>query len=120
MDWPFLLIAGVVFAAWLLWKRSGCLDPKAARQFLQEGALLIDVRTASEFGGGHLPGARNIPLDVIAERLPAEVQDQEKVILLYCASGTRSGFAKSRLQRLGYRNVHNLGSFGRARSIQAG
>ena len=37
---------------------------------LREGAVIIDVRTANEYQGGHIRGSRNIPLDAISSKLP--------------------------------------------------
>lgn len=51
---------------------------------------LIDVRSASEFAAGHIPGAINIPLDQIESRL--EDLSEEEVVLV-CQSGQRAGIA---------------------------
>lgn len=113
-----LLIALIVVALILfLVKRSGQLSPQQAANLLAQGALVIDVRSSQEFTSGSLPGAINLPLDQISERIPATVPDKDKPLLLHCLSGTRSGMAKSRLKALGYTNVHNLGSYSRAASI---
>jgi rhodanese-related sulfurtransferase len=53
----------------------------------------------------------------LRESLPRRVKDKNQVLLLYCLSGGRSGIAKQRFKGLGYQNVFNLGSFGRARQI---
>jgi phage shock protein E len=84
---------------------------------LQEGALVIDVRSPEEYRGGHAPGARNIPLHELADTLPREIPDKDKVILLHCQSGMRSLNGMRQLQRLGYKNVFNLGSLTRANQI---
>lgn len=81
------------------------------------GALVIDVRSPGEFQAGHLPKALNIPLDEIETALPERVKNKNQPLLLHCASGMRSGIAKNKLQRLGYANAFNLGSYGRAESI---
>ena len=47
------------------------LPPEEARKHLQEGAVLIDVRTKGEFSGGNLPGAVNIPLDSLQSGIEA-------------------------------------------------
>ncbi len=88
-----------------------CLIASNAIAYAQHSAepLWIDVRTAEEFAGGHLPGARNIDFDRIGERIAAVTQDKDQPIVLYCKSGRRSGFAKQTLEQLGYRNVLNAG-----------
>jgi phage shock protein E len=119
-DWRPALVVGMVLAALLVLKRGGMISAKDARACLQRGALVIDVRTHTEFSSGHLPGAINLPLDEIESSLPRRVQDRKKVLLLHCQSGMRSMMAKKRLRSLGYANVFNLGSYGRAASIVKG
>jgi phage shock protein E len=117
MNWRLLLIIGVVAAVFIGLKRTGLVSARAAREYLKNGALVIDVRTVGEFNSGHLPNAINIPLDEIETVLPNRVPDKNQVLLLHCQSGMRSGMAKGKLKTLDYTNVFNLGSFGRARSI---
>lgn len=75
------------------------------------GAQIVDVRTPAEFGQGHLPESRNIPLDQFQARIP-EI-DPQRPVLLCCASGVRSGMAKSILEKAGYQQVHNAGPWSR-------
>lgn len=67
---------------------------------------VVDVRGASEWAGGHLPGAIHVPLGYLAERcrsLPVTTP-----IVVHCQSGARSAIAASLLERLGFPNVTNL------------
>jgi hydroxyacylglutathione hydrolase len=67
---------------------------------------IVDVRGATEWESGHLPGAIHIPLGHLADRageLPAG-----RPIVVQCQSGGRSAIAASVLERLGYSNVTNL------------
>ena len=119
MDWTLWLIAGgVILGFWIL-KRSGQISAELARRHLKEGAVVIDVRSAAEFGEGHLPDALNVPLGELADAMPRRVPDKNAVVLLHCLSGGRSAIAKSRLKALGYRQVFNLGSYSRAKAIVA-
>lgn len=70
--------------------------------------LLVDVRTAAEFAGGHIQGARNVPVQEIERKLRELPKD--KPVILYCRSGSRSGMALQILQAAGYTNVYNAGS----------
>ena len=79
-----------------------------AKKLVADGALLVDVRTASEFASGHLDGAKNIPLDQLQSRLD-ELGDKEKAIILYCRSGARSNAALKTLKGAGFSDAHNLG-----------
>jgi phage shock protein E len=88
-------------------------DPALAKLLVEGGALLLDVRSASEFSSGHLDGAVNIAHTQIGEQLAKirELQDQDphKPIVLYCRSGQRAGVAKRELQAAGFDRVTNLG-----------
>jgi rhodanese-related sulfurtransferase len=75
------------------------------------GAQIIDVRTPDEYAQGHAPRSVNIPLDQVQARMP-EI-DPAVPVLLCCASGSRSGVAKSILERAGYRQVHDAGPWTR-------
>jgi rhodanese-related sulfurtransferase len=76
----------------------------------EEGAIIIDVRTKGEFQGGHIKNAINIPVDSISSNL-SKLKNKDKVIITCCASGMRSGSAKSILKSKGYENVHNGGAW---------
>jgi phage shock protein E len=71
-------------------------------------ALVVDVRTESEFRAGHFPGAKNIPLGKMAKRIE-EFGPKDKPVVVYCHSGTRSGMAKAILKIAGYKQVINGG-----------
>jgi phage shock protein E len=82
-----------------------------ARRLVDEGALLLDVRTPGEFAGGHLPGAVNIPVDELQAEL-RQLPDPGRVIVVYCRSGMRSSRATGLLRRAGFQTVHDLGGIG--------
>lgn len=101
-----LLIAALVgFYIWksLKYKKLKTRIP----EYLQKGALIIDVRTPQEFEGGSAKGSINIPLNELNEK--SGTLDKSKTILLCCASGTRSGMAKSILTQKGFKDVVNIG-----------
>jgi hydroxyacylglutathione hydrolase len=70
---------------------------------------LVDVRTRAEFEDGHIPGALNVAHTRLAPRLAELPRDGE--LLVYCATGVRSGAAASFLEREGFRVVHARGQF---------
>lgn len=71
--------------------------------------LLIDVRTPEEFASGHVPGARNIPVDQLEARL-AELEDfSGGEIYLVCRSGGRSARGADALAGHGFRTVNVAG-----------
>jgi phage shock protein E len=120
MDWIVVIIVVLVVVAFAALKRASFVSVEAARKHLAEGALVIDVRSPREFLAGHIPQAVNIPLEDLNEVLPQRLPEKNRVILLHCLSGTRSGMAKRQLRALGYPNVFNLGSYNRARQIVTG
>lgn len=90
---PMILLAGCV--------TSGNRDKE----------IWIDVRTPEEFREGHLPGARNIPHDVIEKNIESVSTDKDAPIRLYCHSGRRSAIALEKLTEMGYTDVTNEGSY---------
>lgn len=117
MNWITVLVIAAIVVVIFIMKRAGQISPKDAQSYLKKGALVIDVRSPSEFDSDHLPTALNIPLDEIETALPRCLKDKNQVLLLRCQSGVRSGMAKQRLKGMGYANVFDLGSFGRSRRI---
>jgi thiosulfate/3-mercaptopyruvate sulfurtransferase len=97
------------------------------RRLGEDDLVVLDVRTSLEFDGssgamcdsrqGHLPGARNLPLESILELSSA---DQVRAlvglpegteIVAYCHVGTRSGFAAQVLRAAGYEARNYAGSW---------
>lgn len=79
-------------------------------QLVKQGAIIIDVRSKSEFSGGHIKGSLNIPVDQLSKHLN-QFPDKSKVIITCCASGMRSASAKNILKDNCYTEVHNGGSW---------
>lgn len=75
---------------------------------IKAGAAIIDVRTPDEFADGHYSGARNIPVNVLGNRLD-EIGPKDKPVVLYCASGARSAMAAKMLKASGFADVTNAG-----------
>ena len=71
-------------------------------------ASIVDVRTPGEYLDGHYPGAINIPLNELPQRLD-EFKEMKKPIVAYCRSGARSGVAISVLKQNGFSEVYNGG-----------
>lgn len=71
-------------------------------------ALLLDVRTYSEYREGHIPGSRNIDVAEIGD-ISSVIKDNSAQIFVYCLSGARSARAVSALKSMGYTKVKNIG-----------
>jgi len=86
-------------------------------EMVQAGALVIDVRTAGEFSGGHIQGSINIPYDVIVREIGTYEPSKDRPVVVYCRSGARSSSAKNSLQNAGYTHVENGGSFRKMKKV---
>ncbi|NPE21149.1 rhodanese-like domain-containing protein [Fusibacter sp. A1] len=83
--------------------------PDEALSLMDDGALLIDVRTKEEYVTGHIPLSVLLPVDEIASGIEAIAPDKSATIIVYCRSGNRSKRAAYELIDLGYENVFDLG-----------
>lgn len=80
------------------------------KEYLEKGAAIIDVRTPAEFNGGHVKGAKNIPLDQLNGKI-AEIKKWNKPVIAYCASGNRSGMATNTLKSNGIDCINGGGFY---------
>ena len=117
MTFTTWIVIGTVIAAFLIFKQVNAVKPETARGWLKKGATVIDVRSEAEFQEKHLPGTINIPLDRLGDEIARVAPKKEQPLLLHCLSGSRSGAGEATLRKMGYRNVFNLGSYGRAEKI---
>lgn len=85
------------------------LGPKVDfAELKKDGALILDVRTPGEFKSGHIKGSKNIPLQELNNKMKKLKKNQ--VVITCCASGMRSGNAKSMLKNAGF-EAHNGGGW---------
>jgi len=108
-----LLTAALVSGGMLLWPvlRDRAAGPslstlQATQLINSKNAQVVDVREPSEFGGGSLPNARNIPLGEIGRRA-AELK-KERPVLLVCATANRASRAAAQLRAAGFAEVYVL------------
>ncbi len=87
--------------------------PVDFKALVADGALILDVRTVGEYKSGHIKGSVNVPLDLLSKKMGKLKKGQ--VIITCCASGMRSGSAKSMLKAKGF-EVYNGGAWTRLRS----
>lgn len=80
-----------------------------AVRLMEQGAVLVDVRTAQEYSVKHLDGAINIPYTEIHAMAETVLKDRISPVIVYCATGKRSLQAKQSLDYLGYTGVYYLG-----------
>jgi phage shock protein E len=104
--WPILALALWFAYKWWAAKQVVRMLP----ELRQNGAVFVDVRSAAEFASGNAPGSINIPLNELPSRLAELSKDRDVVV--FCASGSRSGMAKMMLKTKGYKKVYNAGTWG--------
>ncbi len=104
--WPILALGAWFGYKWWSAKQVVRMLP----DLRQNGAVFIDVRSAAEFASGNAPGSINIPLNELISRLSELPKDSDVVV--FCASGSRSGMAKMMLKAKGFHKVHNAGTWG--------
>ena len=104
--WPILALALWFGYKWWAAKQVVRMLP----ELRQNGAVFVDVRSQAEFASGNAPGSINIPLNELPSRLAELPKDRDVVV--FCASGSRSGMAKMMLKAKGFKQVHNAGTWG--------
>jgi len=91
----------IVFAA-------ACRGDKKVTRAVIDKAIILDVRTPTEFGGGHIPGAVNIPLSKLRDT--ALHFDTGSTLITYCSHGLRSKKAAAILKSRGYTKTYDGGA----------
>ena len=89
--------------------RGRIVDAPTAKRLADGGALLLDVREASEYHEAHAPGALHIPYEELDRRLAELPRGRD--ILVYCAAGVRSSLATSMLERAALPVINIRGGF---------
>lgn len=84
-------------------------NSRSIEELLNDGGVIVDVRSKAEFNGGHLKNSVNIPLDSLQNSLGK--LDKTKPVITCCASGIRSGSAKRILKSNGFEEVVNGGGW---------
>lgn len=77
-------------------------------EFIEKGAVIIDVRSVGEYQSGHIKGSKNIPLNTIAGKIN-EIKKLNKPVIACCASGMRSAQATSILKQNGIEVINGGG-----------
>jgi rhodanese-related sulfurtransferase len=81
---------------------------ESIKEFVDKGAIIIDVRTPGEFQGGHIKGSKNIPLNSIGNQIES-IKKLNKPVIACCASGMRSSQATSILKNNGIEAMNGGG-----------
>ena len=91
-------------------KASGLVDVEAteAVKLINNGAVVVDLRSAEAFGRGHIVNARNVPADEIESRLSSLGVDKAKPIVAVCDAGVSSRRTVATLRQKGFDSVFSL------------
>lgn len=86
------------------------ITPEQAKRMMVENpkAIILDVRTASEYTEKHIPKAKLVPNEDIKDQPIAGV-NKEDVVLVYCRTGHRSKQASDKLVKMGYQHIYDFG-----------
>ncbi len=74
----------------------------------RKSAVLVDVRTADEFGNGHIARSLNLPLDSLESSLKKLNKHRSKPLILVCQAGNRAGKAVKTLKENGFADLYVL------------
>lgn len=112
----WLLVAFIIFT--MLRKRFFMFNNKnvtnvnadEAYKLINENknTVILDVRTKGEFESGHIPKAKNIPIQLISARIKELEKYKDTPILVHCASGGRSPSAVRALVKSNFTQVYHL------------
>jgi rhodanese-related sulfurtransferase len=86
------------------------IDAAALREQIAAGRSprMLDVRTTAEFESAHIPGAYNVPLDLLREHKAELRSHLDEDVVLVCQSGARAGQAEQTLATAGLPNIRVL------------
>lgn len=110
----------IALATCLLFIITGCSSKEDSQvktitsdevvDLLKKDAILLDVRSESEYDGGHIPNAILLNVNDVENKIKDVSSDYDQAIIVYCRSGNRSATAAQTLIDMGYRNVYDLGA----------
>ena len=104
----FLLMLLMVSGSTVL-AQTGRLNVNQFSEKVQAAnTIIVDIRTTSEFKSGTIPGAVNIDFYQPDFKQRINLLDKKKNLLIYCASGNRSGQALPLVGSLGFKSVNDL------------
>ena len=110
----YWLVAALASGGLLLWPQikggvNGGLSPADAVHLInREKAQVIDVCDATEFAAGHVVGAKNVPLDTLADKAKGLPGNKTIPLVVVCATGARSAKAVAQLKTMGFEKAQVL------------
>lgn len=74
----------------------------------REDAAVVDIRDQAEYAKGHIPNARHIPVAEFTRRSTELEKLKSRPLIVYCATGARSGAAIAALRKAGFEKLFTL------------
>jgi rhodanese-related sulfurtransferase len=102
------LVAVLVYELRERARGSGSVSPQDAVRLMNQGATLLDVRSAEAFAAGHIRGARSLPADGFAAGMDSLKRLKDRPIIVYCEQGVSAAGAMRKLGEQGFSKVVNL------------
>jgi rhodanese-related sulfurtransferase len=84
------------------------LTAQQAVRLMNQGALVIDLRSKESYDAGHINEARNVPAKELAAQADSLKKWRDKSVITYCDSGVDGAGAARTLMKLGFTKVFNL------------
>ena len=84
------------------------LSAMQAVRLMNQGALVIDLRSKELYDAGHIVDARNVPVADLESQADALKKWRDKSVITYCDSGANGASAARSLMKLGFTKVFNL------------
>ncbi len=112
----YLVVPMILSGGYLLWpeiqKMLGASTEvgtlQAVQLINQKNAVILDVREATEYAGGRIANAKQIPLSQLASKLKDLEKFKEKPIIVACRAGLRSASATKLLKQNAFNQVYQL------------
>ena len=112
---PYLVAAAVLAAIVVLVyefrarvQAFAAVSAMQAVRLINQGALVIDLRSKALYDAGHIVDARNVPAADLASQAETLKKWRDKNVIIYCDSGTSGASAARALVNLGFNKVFNL------------
>jgi rhodanese-related sulfurtransferase len=104
----FLVSGGLLLWPVLMRRGRGLSAPDATQLINRRNAVVIDLRSAAEYGSGHLPQSRHLEFSELQAKVGQVARNKNTPVLLVCQTGQRSPKAQNVLQEAGYAEVFTL------------
>jgi rhodanese-related sulfurtransferase len=112
---PYLASAAILAAAAVAFyeirerlQAFAALSAMQAVRLMNQGALVIDLRTKELYDAGHIGDARNVPAAELGSQADSLKKWRDKNVITYCDSGTSGANGARTLMKLGFTKVFNL------------